>query len=433
VRILVLAAYPPSSIGAHGGSLVAAELIGRLAEVHRIGLVCLRGPGQPDVDAAIHASCEFVLEVDRPELSHHAARRRRFSGLVRGRPSWVAEWADADVGRQVRAVASRWRPHIVHVHYQVMGQFIDGLEGTPRVLVVYEPATPRARAALAAANGIRRALRAADFFAWRRFERRLIASADAVTAFTEADRAALEALGQSTSILVIPFGTTLPARPCDPVGSDQGVVLFFGNFEHQPNVDAARTLVRLWSQVRRRRPTAQLELVGPHPPPDLETRKGEGILVTGAVPDVAPYLERASVVTAPLREGGGMRVKVLETLAAGKALVASPIALEGLAAPTDVLMVANSDDELIDAISRLLAKPELRRELGGRARRFAEEHLAWDRSIAAYEELHRTLVSDASPPAEAKHDDVAHEAAQTEAASSAAAVPANGKDARKSE
>jgi glycosyltransferase involved in cell wall biosynthesis len=211
-----------------------------------------------------------------------------------------------------------------------------------------------------------------------------------VTVFTERDRDELALLGAPTSISVIPFGVEAPEHPLDPLGSGD-VVLFLGNFVHEPNVDAARRLAEtIFPRLRALHPGATLELVGPEPPPGLEA---EAVVVTGAVPDVTPHLDRAAVFVAPLRLGGGMRVKVLEALAAGKAVVASPLAVEGLEVRDgEELVLAETDDEFAERVAQLLGDPERRRALAERARRFALERLGWEHALASYERLHASLL-----------------------------------------
>ncbi len=116
-------------------------------------------------------------------------------------------------------------------------------------------------------------------------------------------------------------------------------------------------------------------------------------MVTGRVADVGPHLNSAAVVAAPLRLGGGMRVKVLESLAAGKAMVATPRAVAGLGLePGTHALIAETDGELSDALVSLLGDPELRRRLGGAARTLAAEHLTWNRATAAFEGLYASLL-----------------------------------------
>jgi glycosyltransferase involved in cell wall biosynthesis len=114
--------------------------------------------------------------------------------------------------------------------------------------------------------------------------------------------------------------------------------------------------------------------------------------VTGWVEDVTPYLARAAVVVAPIRTGGGQRVKVIEALSAGKALVASRRAIEGfdLGDGREVVL-AETDEEFANAILRLLADEDERVALGTRARAWAEANLSWARTIDGYEELYFEL------------------------------------------
>ena len=100
---------------------------------------------------------------------------------------------------------------------------------------------------------------------------------------------------------------------------------------------------------------------------------GESVTVHGDVPDVFPYLDAAAVVAAPIRYGGGMRVKVLEALASGKAMVATPLALEGLAVRDgEHVLVAETDEEFAAALSSLLDAPQKRRADRHRRREWAE-------------------------------------------------------------
>jgi glycosyltransferase involved in cell wall biosynthesis len=111
---------------------------------------------------------------------------------------------------------------------------------------------------------------------------------------------------------------------------------------------------------------------------------------------VTPYLDRAAVVAVPVRSGGGMRLKVLEALAAGKAVVASPVAVEGLDLPGDSpLVVASGDDTFADEVLRLLRDPDARARLGRKARCWASAHASWDATLDAYDQLYDRLVESA--------------------------------------
>ena len=172
-------------------------------------------------------------------------------------------------------------------------------------------------------------------------------------------------------------------------------MLFVGGFGHPPNVDAAIWLAEsIFPKVAARVPDVRLQLVGQAPGPDVLALARDGVSVHGSVPDVAPYSDAAAVVVAPIRIGGSMRGKVLEALAAGKAVVSTPRAAEGVdAVDGEHLVVADGEDALVEAIAAVLLDRPRRRRLGESARRWAEANLGWDNGIAAFEALYDDVVS----------------------------------------
>lgn len=167
-----------------------------------------------------------------------------------------------------------------------------------------------------------------------------------------------------------------------------------GNFMHLPNVDAAQRLITaIFPPVQARFPESRLYIVGSHPPPNIQRLASESVIVTGYVSDLTSYLDRAALVVVPLRMGGGMRVKILETLANGKAVVASSLAIEGL----DVedgrqVVLAESDQEFSKAAIDLLSAPELRARLAREAYAWACANLSWEKTVESYEDLYHHLL-----------------------------------------
>jgi polysaccharide biosynthesis protein PslH len=399
LRLLFLAPFPPSLDGAHGGSRVIAQLLDRLASRHRVALMCLRRRDDPPVDERLRARLDLLVEVERPdarrslrERALHAVRARLL--LLAGTPLWATELDVGHFRRRLHEVLREWRPDVVQVEYTAMGIYLREVGASGAITVLGEPDPPTSAASeLGRASRRARLLRRLDVRAWRRFEGEVLSRVDAAVVFTERDARALAALGATTHVVRIPFGTDFAERAFDANGGDDGV-LFVGNFVHPPNVDAADRLVRsIFPLVRARHPGAVLRIVGDHPPPRLRVAPSDGVFVTGRVPDLTPYVERAAVVAAPIRLGGGMRVKVLEALAAGKAVVASSLAVEGLdVTDEDQLLVAETDEEFAQRIARVLADQELRVRLGERAGAWARANLTWDASVAAHERLYTRLL-----------------------------------------
>jgi polysaccharide biosynthesis protein PslH len=295
---------------------------------------------------------------------------------------------------RLRRAVEEWRPEVVELHLRVMAQYAESLAGShpARILIDYDPGSAWAADLVDKSQGARRVARRVELMTWRRYERATRDHLQAIVVFAERDVAALAPTSGSIRITRIPLAIEVPERALDPEGV-AGAVLFVGGFGHPPNVDAAGWLARaIFPGVRDRVPDATLELVGNEPGEEVLRLAGAGVTVHGSVPDVTPFLDRAAVVVAPIRIGGSMRMKVLEALAAGKALVATPRAAEGIDAVPDVhFLLADSADELRDAIADLLLDPTRRRELGREARAWALDHLGWERSVAAFEELYDSL------------------------------------------
>ena len=397
-RILFLAPFPPRLDALHGGGRVVARLLCGLGERHAIGLVHLRAEGDPGLDDATRSACEIVEEV-KVEPPRSALRRRvtRLAKLWGAPPDRVARARSEALGERARAVAERWRPDVIQVEYVEMAQYLPALDGLPaaRVVVDHDPGADAASDISLAATGLRRRSRRLDVLAWDRFARSALPLADRVVVFTDRDRLAVERLVPAVPIERIPIAVDVPPVPLDPLGADPPVVLFFGNYLHAPNSDAAlRLLGTIMPCVRAEHPEARLELVGEGPTEEMTQMSGDGVHITGAVPSLEPHLDAAAVVVVPIRIGGGIRVKVLEALAAGKAVVASPRAIEGLGVTHErEVLVADTDEEICAATVALLADPARRAELAHGARSWAERNLDHASVVAAYERLYGELRS----------------------------------------
>ena len=225
------------------------------------------------------------------------------------------------------------------------------------------------------------------------YERALLRAADATVAVSDADAEALRPLAPNADIIVVPNGVDVDHyRVTDASQEVDGVCVFTGKMDFRPNVDAMTWFCReVWPEVRAARSDARLEIVGRNPVPRITALHddGAGILVAGAVPDVRPYVDHASVIVVPLRVGGGTRLKVLEAMSMGKAMAATTLAVEGL----DVrdgheASLADSPEDLARAIVSLLGNPEKRRALGATARQRAEQKYRWAALVPSIERLY---------------------------------------------
>jgi glycosyltransferase involved in cell wall biosynthesis len=394
LRLLVAAPVAPSARAGDGGARVLNGVLSELAERHDVALV---HAAIGELDDALAAKCVEAHAVPVPQLGPWGLRARGPLLVARGRSVHALEAGVAAIRRRVEAVASTFKPDVLQAEYASLGDVLRVATAPARVLTVYDPA-----AYLRQHVGVRDTplpfVHRLDAWCAQREERRGLRAADAVVVLTDDDRRLIAAdAPPSTALVTAPLGWDVSPVALDPVGADPPTVLFVGGFGHAPNVAAALRLAQeIFPLVRARCPEARLQLVGPDAPARVRALAGAGVEVTGWVPDVTELLDRAAVVVAPIAIGGGMRVKVVEALAAGKALVGTRLAVAGLQITDgDQARIADDDTAIATAVVDLLRDPEARRRLASGARAWAEQALSWTRMADHYDELYRRLTDDA--------------------------------------
>lgn len=194
-----------------------------------------------------------------------------------------------------------------------------------------------------------------------RYERRATSLVVGQVVCAPSDEVALREVAPAAGeVLVVPNGIDLAAHPQLDGVVAAAQILFVGAMDYPPNIDAMVWFVRnIWPQVRAEVPAAQLRIVGRDPTPEVQALAAlPGITVTGAVASVVPEYQRSRVVIAPIRIGGGTRLKVVEAWALGRPLVATPIAVDGLAADTLNTALATAPDQFARAVIRLLREDD---------------------------------------------------------------------------
>lgn len=175
------------------------------------------------------------------------------------------------------------------------------------------------------------------------------------------------------------------------------VIVFSGAMDYWPNIDAVTWFAtELLPQIRRSVPEARFWIVGMNPAPAVQTLAGEGITVTGTVPDVRPYIAHADVVVAPLRIARGIQNKVLEAMAMARPVVVSAEAAVGLSARKgEDCEIAQNGEEAVLMVTRLLQDPDVGCVMGAAARRCVVENYSWQAHLARLD----VLAKDALPRA----------------------------------
>ena len=244
----------------------------------------------------------------------------------------------------------------------------------------------------------------------RRYEGWLVHQFDRVLVTSPVDQAALSELAHSPSsiphspppISVLPNGVDLDYfAPADESRQADSLV-FSGKMSYHANVTAVlwfcrEVLPRIWQE----RPNVRFWIVGQNPVRQIR-RLAESkiqnpkskIVVTGTVPDIRPYLHRASVAVAPVPYGAGIQNKVLEAMACGTPVVASPQACTAIQVRDEEhLLMAREPAAFAAAVLRLLADPGLRQQIGRAGRAYVQAHHDWTAIAARLEQIYEETLA----------------------------------------
>ncbi len=230
----------------------------------------------------------------------------------------------------------------------------------------------------------------------RRYEHEVCQIADAVIAVSEEDAVLLRPLASadkvhvvSSGIWVAPYLQTPP-----PIDMHHPSIVFTGKMDYRPNVDAMLWFVGdILPRIHAKMPSVHLYIVGQQPHARLAGLKAHPhISITGRVESVLPYLYSADVYIAPLRMGSGTRLKLLEAMACGCAIVATTIGASGLNQQVKSAMIlADSESITAQAITDLLNHPQKRDNMGASAREYVQRWYDWSAILPHLIEVYRTL------------------------------------------
>ncbi len=225
----------------------------------------------------------------------------------------------------------------------------------------------------------------------RNVERNLAKTCDRLLVVSEAERELFRSFCPTDRIVAASNGVDYQYfTPQPETQSEPHSCAFVGVMNYKPNADAAIWFAQnVWARIRQQYPQSQFYVVGKSPTLEVQALQSiPGIQVTGSVPDVRPWLFRATCAVVPLQIARGVQNKVLEAMACGRPVICSPEPLKGLAAESGThLLKADTPDEWVDAISGLFNNPQLQMQLGTAAASWVQRHHSWDAALAMLDEL----------------------------------------------
>ena len=401
--------YPP-----HQGTTIRNyNLIAGLAQRHEVHLLSFGDPAKCHGTPLDRLCCS--VEVVAPP-QHTVTKRLR--GLLLSRlPDMAQRLPSPQFESKLNALLDRERPDVVEVEGIELAQYLFQLAGrragSGDPLLVFDDhnaeyvlqqrafETDFRRTSPFGKAQVRRWIGAAySFVQWKRlesYERRACQAADRVVAVSETDAQVLRDLVPAIEPVVVPNGVDMELHtgPVPPLPTASGPgeqdLVFTGKMDFRPNVDAVLWFAQeVLPLIQRKAPEVRFWVVGMNPHSRLATLADDpSVELTGWVEHVRPFIAGAAIYVVPLRIGGGTRLKILQAMAMGEAIVSTGLGCEGFdVVPGQELVIADTPDEFASAVLELLHDPDRRRRLGSAARNFAGSKYDWQIIVPQLEKVY---------------------------------------------
>ena len=292
----------------------------------------------------------------RVHLAAHFETRYRHAGYYRS------------IRKRIRELCIHERIDLIHVDLLTMTQYVDRQLNIPAIVDLHDSMTLLCQRMLNAERDWRkRVLAYLGLISVKRLERALEGTFDLIVTNSSVDEQVIRELSTKPRTLTITNGVDMEYFTPDSTLPEANKIVFTGVMGYAPNEDAALYFAEdIFPLVKAKRPQAQFWIVGSGPSRRVKAlTRIPGVHVTGKVDDVRPYVRSATIFVSPLRVGSGVKNKILAAMAMEKAIVATPLSIDGLdLADNREVLVAQDSQSFADKVVRLLVDPEEIRRLG---------------------------------------------------------------------
>ena len=403
MRILIATPYLPSP-GADGGGTVMFNLIKNLSSHHKI--TCLSFAGSRDMPqlAQLQQFCTEVITVPFPGAAGggafakllNLARRVQHNifSIATFTPVVVRKCLSHAMNEEIHRAIKKHNPDVIHICFPQMAHYIEACQGVPAVIDTLDAALVGVfRRAMNAGNLLARIYYLMQWLFWVRYESRWFPRYGKVLTVTSQDAAAVKMVMPDLDVYADAIAVDIPLHTSS-VRDTAIKIGFLASFGHQPNVDAALYFAEVvLPLVRKQLPLAEFVVAGKNPPLSLLDDKDSGITCLGFVDDVHAFYGSVDVVVAPIRYGGGIKIKVLEAMACGKPVVTTSVGAEGIAEADDgAMIIADDPSAFAEAVVTLFSDKARRIALGERARELIERRFSWQRVCNDMDKIYAEMV-----------------------------------------
>jgi len=397
VKILQLSPRVPFPL-TEGGSIGIFNITRQLSKHGaKIYFVASSTNQATDIPKELANPCEDVLVVRTPKKY---GVKSAIGNLFSKAPVNIQKYHSKDIldkitnfvkGKQIDLI------HVDHLHMAYYGLVIGKMIRAPVVLREHNLELKiMERFSESSTNPALRAYAKLQTRKFLRYEPDICSRMDKCIMITEQDRVRLLSMRKDIDAVVIPAGVDTDFfKPMDLIGGDDSIA-YVGSLDWLPNIDGLKWFVdEVMPIIVKSRPNVKLYVFGKNPSHDVEKlNNGKNVFVKGFIEDVRDVYRQARVMIVPLLAGSGIRIKILEAMAAGKAIVSTSVGCEGIKiAPENNIMVADTSQAFADKVLRLLQDDHLCRLIGKEAASFISEEYSWNKIGGMFWNTYSEMIS----------------------------------------
>jgi len=371
--------YPPLS----GAKIRDFNLIKQISKKHKIILVSfIQDEKEKENLKFLKPYCQIIKVIkERGKINLFISF---VISLFSRKPFTIAKYYSPKMKQLIKKIFDDNKIDLIHCGHLHMAQYVENLKGMPKVLDEHNIEYFLIKRYIDKQKNIfkKAFVFLMQYLKLARYEPAIAQKFEHCLVVSEVDKRNLKMISSNASASVVPNGVDIDFyKKNEETKIEQNSLVFTGAMNWFPNEDAILYFYdEIWSHIKKEIDNLCLYIVGCNPSNKITnlSKQEKNIIVTGYVDDVRPYIAKSSVYIVPLRIGGGSRLKILEALSMGKAVVSTSIGCEGLnVTDNENILIADFPKEFARKTLILLRNKELCQKLGNNGRRLVESFYSW--------------------------------------------------------
>jgi len=390
MNILFLTPYLPFPLN-NGGNIRTFNLIKNVSKYHNVSLLSLVQQDESEYISEIKKYCDvYPLQYKRNRIEWLKSFFSRYPYIT------MLKHYSSENEKQIHTIIKNGHFHLLQVESIHMSAYVQNITWIPKVLDAHNIESDILCRICKSTLSIKSIIYCIDYLKNKKFEQNAIRSFDACLSVSENDNKRLRKKG-AKRLMTLPNCVDLNYYYPIKRNDFSYNITFTGFMNWYPNVDAVRTFYReAFEKLKKQYPDIKFYIVGKNPRLVIEElQKKEGIIVTGEVPDVRPFISNSDICIVPLRIGGGTRLKILEYFAMEKPIISTSIGAEGIDVINEKHLIIEDDiSKFPERIAELLNNPEYAQFIAKNGRKLVEEKYSWEQYGKKLSQLYMELVDD---------------------------------------